>query len=769
MKFISLLILLCIGLNINAQKIAGIVVEKIDGKEVGIPGVNLFWLGTTKGITTDVDGKFKIDWNASSKLVAHLIGYQSDTVNVNSNSRKIKIELIEGELLDEVKVMKRGSTTVMTTRGAAIEQVITGEELCKAACCNLGESFTTNASVDVAYSDAVTGAKQIQLLGLTGKYVQMMTENMPNFRGISSLYGLGYVPGPWMESISVSKGTVSVINGYEAIAGQISVDYKKPRTSEKLFTNLYASDEGMYEFNLNTGIKLNEKWGTALLIHGDWMKHGHDDNDDSFLDMPEKEQYNFINRWDLKTKDVNLQFGVKYIEESRLGGQISDNAHHSHSTEIDKDKFGGQYLYGIGIDATRVEVFTKLGILMPSYDETSMAILLNYTDHDHDSFYGARNYLANQKNFYANYIIQSVFANNTNHKYSAGLSYNYDNLAEEFNDVRNLGTDSLTRSQTINFMRKEQVAGAFFQYSGHFWDQFVLMAGIRYDYHNIYGGFVTPRVNIAYTPDDMTVFKVSLGQGSRVANILADNGYLLASSNNIYINNNMLVDNIAELNKLDMEKAWNFGVQFNRKFILFDRMLQFNIDYYHTNFVNQIIADNESQAGKVNFHNLDGESYSNTYQAELKYELIPRFDVLAAVRYNDVKTTIGGELKTAPLQSEYKGLLNLSYYTNMKKWQFDFTTQFNGPGRIPINLAISSDIAQPDRFDSFALMNTQITKFFRTWSVYFGCENIANFKQKNPIFAADKPWSSDFDSSKLWGPIHERKFYIGLRFAIDKD
>lgn len=741
-----------------AQSIKGRVVEENGGKKVSLPGANVVWEGTTEGVVTDENGRFELKWHNVGKLVVSFIGFQTVVVPVSASDKEIEILLESGEVLDEVKVMTRGNTTIMSTRGPIIEQVITGEELCKAACCNLGESFTTNASVDVAYADAVTGAKQIQLLGLTGKYVQMMTENMPNFRGISSLYGLNYVPGPWMSAISVSKGAGSVINGYEAIAGQISVDYKKPTTSEKVFVNGYGSSEGMIEFNANTGIILNDKWSTALLVHGDWLTVDHDSNHDGFLDMPEKKQYNLMNRWQYKTDKWNLQFGGKFLDEKRLGGQKGFK-------RSMRGEYGVDKLYGIGIDSRRYEGFLKLGYLMPQYENTSMAWIVNYTDHNQDSYYGARDYQARQQTVFANYIFQSIFGNNENQKYSAGVTFNFDRFDESFNDFVFL---ALKPTKRADFVRSERVIGAFFQYTGAFWEKLTVMAGLRYDYHNLFGGFVTPRLHLAYAPDDFTMLKFSAGHGARTANILADNSYLLASTNSVYVNNKLLVEHPEELDRLDMEQAWNFGVQLNRKFILFGRMLNINLDYYRTDFTNQVVVDNETEAGKVNFYNLDGDSYSNCYQVEVKYELIPRLDVTGAYRYNDVKSTIGGELKRAALQSKFKGLLNLSYYTNMKKWQFDFTAQFNGPGRIPLNPAIPSD-RQNDEFDTFTVMNAQVTKFFRKWSIYVGCENLGDFTQSNPILGADNPWSSGFDSSKIWGPVHGRKFYVGVRFAIDRD
>lgn len=760
MRYLCLVVIWCVSLGVSAQEIKGKVVEHSGGQKTGLPGANVHWIGTTEGVVTDEEGNFKIKWNKAGKLVASFIGFRADTLSVKHSDRQVEIVLAPGEMLDEVKVMTRGNTTIMSTKGPIIEQVITGEELCKAACCNLGESFTTNASVDVAYADAVTGAKQIQLLGLTGKYVQMMTENMPNFRGISALYGLSYVPGPWMSAISVSKGAGSVVNGYEAMAGQISVDYKKPTTSEKIFVNAYGSSEGMIEVNANTGILLNDKWSTAILVHGDWLTIQHDANKDGFMDMPEKTQYNVMNRWQYKTDRWFLQFGGKLLDETRLGGQKGFRK------EM-KGSFGEGALYGIGIDSRRYEGFLKLGYLMPEYENTSMAVLLNYTDHDQDSYYGARDYQARQQTVFSNYIFQSVFGNNVNQKYSAGISFNFDRYDESFNDFL---VSTGQKTAVADFDRSERVAGAFFQYTGAFWEKLTVMAGLRYDYHNIFGGFVTPRLHMAYAPDGLTMLKLSAGQGARVANVLADNSYLLASANSVYVNHDkLLAEHPDELKKLDMEKAWNFGVQLNRKFVLFDRMLNINLDYYRTDFINQVVVDNETLPGKVDFYNLEGDSYSNCYQVEVKYELIPRLDVLGAYRYNDVKTTIGGELRRAPLQSKYKGLLNLSYYTNMKKWQFDFTTQFNGSGRIPLPPDVSQREGLTDRFDAFRIMNAQVTKFFRTWSVYAGCENIGDFMQHHPILGAGDPWGSSFDSSKIWGPVHGRKFYLGVRFGLERE
>lgn len=740
----------------HAQTIKGKVVERTqDGKTYEIPGASVFWKNSNTGMVTTANGSFELKKGKETVLVVSFVGYTTQETTIKEGQEYIEVELQAGQSLEEVNIVQRRRTSFMSKTRPILTQVVTGEELCKAACCNLGESFETNASVDVAYADAVTGAKQIQMLGLTGQYVQMMTENMANFRGLASKFGLSYVPGAWMDAISISKGAGSVISGYESIAGQISVDYKKPERSEKLFINGYGNQAGKMELNSNFAVKLNDQWSTMFLLHGSQMNQEKDENSDGFLDIPLSKQGNFINRWNFKNEDINVQFGIKVLDENRLGGQkgfdkeakraISNAAAH-----INKD------LYGINIDTRRYEAFIKTGILMPKYENTSMALLVNLTDHEQDSYYGIREYYGRQKSAYVNYIFQSVFGDNENQKYSAGATFIHDNFDEKLE-----GTP---------FTREENVFGGFFQYTGIFNDSWTLMGGVRYDYHNLFGGFITPRVHIKWNPDENTSIRTSFGIGYRSANVIAENNTYLGSGREIMIDGesfrNETQQAILALEALKMEKAFNFGLNIHRTFQVFDRELSFSADYYRTDFKQQVIVDLDSNAGEINFYNLNGNSFSDCYQAEVKYQVIPRLETTLAYRYNHVRQADkDGKMFEPALKSRYKGLLNLSYSTNMKIWQFDYTFQFNGGGRMPND--INNEIV-PD-FAPFTIMNAQITKYFRNWSIYVGCENVGDFIQKGPIQSADNPWDTTFDTSRVWGPIHGRKFYFGFRFSIDRD
>jgi len=731
-------ILLFHGLG-YAQHVSGKVFEDNGmGEMVPLVGVNIYWAHNLLGTTSDADGGFEIEGvNSQEKdrqmLIFSFVGYQKDTLRVQESMSNIEVILAASRMLDGVEVSARESGSHFSRIDPILTQNISGAELTKAACCNLSESFETNASVDVSYSDAVTGAKQIHLLGLAGIYSQIMTENIPNFYGLSNSFGLMYVPGPWMESIQVSKGTAAVVNGYESISGQINVEYKKPDDSEKLYLNVFGDSYGRLEGNFNTATKLNDKWSTMLYGHVSNNQQKDDHNGDGFLDHPLYTQYNILNRWKYFGERYRTQFGFQYINEDRIGGQ----------TDYDKsDEPIITNPYGINIKTRRAQAFWKNGIVF-SRPATSLGFINSYTWHDQESMFGLRDYNATQNSYYGNLIFQS-YLGNSRHVYSTGVSYRYDNYDETMNDSA--------------FSLMESVPGIFYQYTFTNPERFTFIAGIRVDFHNVYGTFYTPRVHAKYNLTPKTFLRVSAGKGYRTANVLAENISLLASSRRIVTEGN-----------LNQEEAWNYGVNIIHYLLLFNRELTLSADFYRTDFINQVIVDVDADASQIRIYNLDGTSYSNSFQVEASYELVKNLDLVAAFRINDVNMTIDNELQRKPLVHKYKGLVNLSYATNFNIWQFDFTTQFNGGGRLPSTTANPPEYQRGETFPAYTIVNAQVTKYFRKWSIYVGGENLLGFTQDNPIVAADDPFGEYFDASMVWAPIMGRKFYLGLRFAIDQN
>jgi outer membrane receptor for ferrienterochelin and colicin len=738
MKRILFLFLSLLPLFSVAETFEGRIVEKLSNKKgAPLPGASVFWKNTTTGTATDVDGRFTIEKsNKSDILVVQFVGYETREIKIDKlKVKELVIELSPNIELNEVVVSKRRAGTVLDRENPIQSQSITGAELCKAACCNLAESFETNASVDVSYADAATGAKSIKLLGLTGKYIEMMTEKNPNFKGLASVYGMAYVPGPWMESIQVSKGVGSVVNGFESITGQINIEYQKPQNAPKLYLNGFTNSMGMSEGNLMSGVKLSDNLSTSILAHGQDNRREIDHNNDNFLDDPMVRQYNIINRWHWKpNKDWITQFGVKFIDELRIGGQKGYDE--SQTNDINN-------AYRINIDTRRYEAFAKIGYVFPKNDERSIALITNFSSHEQKSFYGLRNYDAKQKYLYANLLFQS-YIGNLNHKYTAGLSFIYDDFTDKPIWNPNLRTD-----------RSEKIAGAYAEYTWLPSDEITLQAGLRYDHNSVYGGFITPRLHFRYKFAEGSTLRLAVGSGRRTANPIAENSFLLASNRTFNIHSD-----------LEQEKAWNYGMSVTQYFNLFGKDFTASADFYRTEFQNQVIVDVDQNVNQVNFYNLDGQSYANNYQVELKFEPVNRLDVTTAIRFSDVKADINNELQTVPYVNRYKGLVNLSYSTNMNIWQFDFTTQINGDMRIP---SAPEEFNRREKSPAYAMLNTQVTKRFKIWEVYFGAENLGNYTQKHPIIDAGDPFGGNFDASMIWGPIQERKFYLGVRFTIDRE
>jgi outer membrane receptor for ferrienterochelin and colicins len=733
MKYI-VIILFCFftTISLHAQKnLEGKILDTETG--LPLPGANIFWAGTTRGTSSNAAGYFVLKRERSiDLLVISFVGYGADTIKVEKGTEYYEHSINPVNSIDEVIVFGREEGTFIDRQNPLLTYKITGAELARAACCNLSESFTTNASVDISFSDAATGAKQIQLLGLAGSYVQIMTENFPSLYGLGSSYGLNYIPGSWMESIQVSKGTASVRNGHEAITGQINVEFKKPADSEKLFLNFYGNSAGKTEGNLNTSLKLSERLTTALLAHVENDYIIDDRNKDGFRDDPDVKQYHLFNRWDYLTETFTFRAGVRLMEEERVGGQVSFLP-----SEVDNP--GGSY--GIMIKTTRAEAFTKTGILFPADRSMSLGWINSFTLHDQESIFGTTSYNGSQRSYYTNLLYQWKPLLNE-HTIDAGVSFRYDDYSEALNN-------------TI-LSRTERSPGVFVQYSYVDTSKVSIVAGLRADFNNLYGTFITPRIHFMVNLGEKSSLRATVGKGFRTTNVLAENQYLLASSRVLDIQDNLL-----------HEEAWNAGVNITSYYNVAGNDLRLSADYYHTRFINQIVADLDSDVNTVMFYNLDGQSFSNVFQVEAGLEPISRLDLLLAIRLNDVRMTTAGKLQRRALSSRYKGMFTASYLTYLRKWQYDLTFQFNGPGRVPSTADNPAQYQRADSFDPYMLINGQINRKFKLWELYLGVENLTNFKQENPVISADNPFSDYFDTSLVWGPTMGRMIYGGIRITIN--
>lgn len=700
---------------------------------------NVYWANTIIGTTTGEDGEFSLrKIPKTNLLVVSFVGLGSDTLNMEGLTR-VQIQLENDITLEEIEVAYRKKTTEISFLDPIKTEQISEGELLKAACCNLSESFETNPSVDVSFTDAVTGTRQIQMLGLAGNYVQIGKENMPDIRGLAALYGFTYTPGHWIEGIQLNKGTGSVVNGFESIAGQINVELKKPQNSEKMYLNVYGNEGGRLEANANFSHKLSEKWQVGLLLHGKSQQTKFDKNEDGFLDNPIGKHFIGMNRWKFFGKNgLEGQFGFKATLMNNTSGQ---------ETFDDGSKKLRVGLWQANIETNRLEGWFKMGKVFPKRPFSSIGFQSSVVFHDQNAYFGLRNYDATQKSVYTNLIYQSIL-NNTNHQYKAGLSFQYDQFDENV--------------EGMDYERNETVPGAFFEYTYTGSDKFSAVFGLRGDYHNNYGFFATPRMHIRYAPTNQTVLRASAGRGQKTANIFAENIGVFASNRDIIIHS----ENTDTPYGLEAEAAWNFGLNLTQDINLGSKTASWGVDFYHTRFQNQIIADYEQSPQELHLYNLVGKSYSNSIQTQIDMEVLPRLDVRLAYRFNDVKMTFNGDLLQKPLTSRDRAFINLGYQTE-NEWKFDFTLNRQGQKRIPSTASNPEQYRLEEKSPAFFLANTQVTKVWaERFEVYVGAENLFNFKQENPIIASSEPYGDYFDSSLVWGPIFGRMVYGGLRFRL---
>ena len=722
----------------------GMIMDQENPKDnLGVAGATVNWLNINIGTITNEKGWFTIPFKKEyKKLVISYIGYKTDTLIVRDLTPIHHFITIQNELKG-ITIRSKRDAVQKSLFATANTFTVNNDELLKAACCNLAESFETNPSIDVSFSDALTGTRQIQMLGLKSPYLQIMQENIPSIRGAAQAFGLTFTPGTWVESIQITKGAGSVVNGFESISGQINAELVKPFSDNKFFLNTYSSLNGRLELNTHFNRRVSEKWQSGLYIHGNYRGEKFDKNKDNFIDVPLANQINVMNRWqytDAQNGWVSF-INIRFLNDEKQTGEINFNP------TLDK---GNTDSWGSEIDTKRFETSLKLGYVFPEIPYQSVGLQLAYSNHRQDSYFGLNVYDIKHESLYSNLLFNSIIGD-TRSKFKTGINFTYD----KYNELVN----------TTNYKRKENSLGVFFEYAFDNLEDFSLTAGVRVDTHNLLGTFITPRLHLRYAPWENGVFRASAGRGKRSANIFAENQQLFASSRKIDID---AVDgNIYGLNP---EIAWNYGVSYLQKFNLFNKKGDITFDFYRTDFSNQVVVDWENPQA-VSFYNLNGKSIANNFQLELNYELAKNLNLRTAFKYFDISTDYKTGKLQKPLQPNNRFFANISYETATKdngaQWKLDFTFNNIGEQRLPDTATNPTQYQLPINSERYSLLNSQITKVFsNTFEIYAGVENFTNVQQVNPILGSENPFGPNFDSTIVYSPIFGRAIYAGLRFKI---
>ena len=746
------IIFLSISSFVFSQDVRGTVLEIVDNKETPVVGANIYWIDNSGGTISDIDGKFKLsNPDKKNSYVVSFVGYQNDTISVQSSDTKIILKA-DAEL-DAVSIRYNSKSSSVSLLSSANILNISSDELLKAACCNLSESFETTPSIDVNFSDGISGRKQINMLGLSSPNILISIENIPSIRGALQSYGLTYIPGTWIESLQLAKGSGSVVNGYESISGQINAELRKPFTDDKFFLNLFVNQMERLELNTHYTANLSQKLDYGLYFHANKKDTSADKNNDGFRDDPTGQQLNILNRFQYTNLEKGLVgfFDFNYVFDERVYGE---------NEYIDGIIFPeNQNYWGGKTDSEMVKTNFKFGYVDPEITYRSLGIQFAYTGIDMGSSFGSSIHDINQSSIFANLVYNSIIGN-TNNKIKTGISISYDDYDEY---VNNLGFNN------FDISRIEKSVGAYFEYNYDNSDKINLSAGIRFDNHNKIGNFISPRFHMNYMVLPKSTIKFSFGKATRLANIFSENQKLFYSSREIIFTENSLP---SDFSRMKADQAWNYGVSIINSFKLFGKESQLILDYYITDFENKVVADWETPT-QINFYNLTGKSFSNSFQAQFSYTLSNSIDLLFAYKNTVAETDYSshGRLKN-PLTPRDRIFFNVAYNgpTNDKgrNWKYDFTFNHVGQQRLPSTQNNPSEYRLSATSERLNLINTQITRVFNdSFQLYLGVENLTNYRQKNTILGADDPFGDYFDATYIYGPIFGRMSYVGFRYYIN--
>lgn len=717
--------------SIAAQSISGKVLEYTLGKKQALPDAVISWIDSDISATTNKEGYFQLAASniKDRRISVDLLGYQPDTLRITDTL--VEIILRKNTLLKTIEIPTEQSGTMISMQHLKTE-IITSKELKKAACCNLGESFETNATVDITVKDAVFGSKEIQVLGLAGAYTQLLTENTPLINGLGLTYGLNYIPGSQINTINIVKGPGSVIFGPESMSGLIDVELKDPANSDKWFVNGYLDWFRRKELNIDKAWKLNRKLSTFVSTHADQQGFLLDRNRDQFADMPFLSTLSILNKWKYNYKALFSQNSVKYLYEERAAGQMFYH--------FDQN-YADLFAYGQKLTTNRAELYGRIGYILPTTSYQSIGILYSFVNHEQNGFYGVKRYKGSDRGVYIRALFNSEWARFQS--LNLGFSLKSQLITEQYD--------------TLGIIKNEWMPGFFAENTYQFKTKLALITGIRID--QLQGAlYVSPRANFKYNITEYSTLRASIGSGMRTANILAENPALLSSNRKILI-----------IGTLAPEQSINYGLNYLHEFKIDYRKASFGVDIYRTEFSNKIIPDYESDFQAAIFQNSTGPAYANNLQLDMSWKVLKPLEFRFSYKYLDVKNTLNGNTLEQLYTSKSRTLTTLYYESLKKKWTLNFVWQWFGQKRLPTldpfhtahENKVFTDYSIP-----YSVFNTQVTKRWKHWEVYMGVDNIFDFRQLTHILSADAPYSKYFDSSYVWGPLEGRKVYTGFRYSV---
>ena len=697
---------------------------------LALNGAKIKLLHAKKATFSDSEGKFELYLGKRfpDTLVILSTGYRPDTILLSEKDRfgAISIVLFSDQLQPEVLVERKAGNGTMKISIAQVERISNGE-LRRAACCNLSESFETNASVDVNLTDAVSGARKIQLLGLDGVYTQFQLENVPFLRGLETAFGMQSFSGIWLDGIQISKGTGSVVNGHESMAGLINLSVKNPFEADRFLVNVYGNRFGRGEMNSILSHKLNERWATTLLLNGAMNQTVIDENRDGFLDLPQFKNVSALNKWQFNGEKMEAQFSVYGYYDDRFAGQSPFSP--------------ALFPFHMALTNQHLEATAKTGFF-GSHPGESLGIINHVKVHRTGGYFGG-NSIGGQR-----------ISSGEEKRYY--VSINYDRSSTDGKHTLKSGVSAtlldITQQAGISILqRKELTSGPFAEYA-LLLNRLSIQSGVRLDYHSLFGWFFVPRIHAKYALTPKTDLRLTGGKGWRVPNFLIENNSLMAS-NKFWV---------LPLEGVLPEISWNVGGSIASEFQLFNRKATLTLDGYFTWFERQLNIDRDVSQVAIVFSYIENQSTALACQAEIDWTLSKQFSVRGAYKFLSVQSIYDVTMQQQTMIPTHRLLLTTSWTSKNKRLQADLTANIVGPMRMPHNHAATGMEFSP----WYPYLFGQVSYQWKYIKAYIGIENILNVKQTNPIISAQDPQDSSFDATMVWGPITGINVYGGITYNL---
>lgn len=708
-----------------------------------LPGVSVHIPGTAFQTTTDSLGNYQFGSSEISlDLVFYLAGYRIDTIRSVQNIPQDIVLEGSTELGTQV-VESRGTGTSISHLNPIQTETIGTQELYRAACCNVSESFVNNGTIDVNTTDVVTGSRQLQMLGLQGVYLQNTVENLPVVRGLGVNQGLGFLPGSWVDRIQISKGVGSVANGFESITGQLNTELKKPDCNEKRFVNLYQNHYGRYEANYLENVEFANGLQTKFLGHANYMNAMIDQNKDGFMDNPDGWQANLMNRWLYRgAKGWTSQAVFRYVKDYKHSG----TTHDGENALLD-------HHYRYVQETEQYDLMLKSGYVFAGKPDKSIGFLAHATQYKTRATFDFRWYDALQRSANAHVFYQNTFGKKRNHQFRTGLNAWADHYTEYY--------------QGTPFLRTEITAGGFLESTLN-WGKSTLVAGIRGDHNFLFGGFATPRLHYKLQLAENLQWRISGGRGQRTANVIAENLGYLVSSRNLHLPA-VAPGSISSAYDLRPEVAWNSGSSLQWDFSLGGRDGSLNAEYYYTWFERQTVIDLDAEAQKMVLYNMDRKAYAGSFQVDYNQAIGRRFDLRLSYRNTDAWMYYQtAEWLEKPFTSRHRGLATLAFHSRENKWTADFTVNYVGSKRMPSTLSNPTAYRFAERSPDYALLHVQVSRNWEDMALYLGVENLSGVIQSYQIISPEDPHSGYFDAAQIWGPTFKQAIYLGFRWRLNR-